>query len=205
MLLNGEEFSFNDIVGERSEKRGFKNAKIIEKGKFADGIGGGVCQVSSTVYNAAILGGLTVTERHAHSMLVSYLEPSFDAMVSMGYADLKLKNQTGGIVFLLSTVKDDSITVTVYGIKDCYSYQRVSEITQTILPPTPEKIFTSKLPKGEERVCVSPKNGAKSKGYLKVFKNGKLIDTKLLSSDSYSPLQGSIYVGVGQDVNKTEE
>ena len=87
-LKSGEEFSFNNKVGKRTEENGFKLAKIIFNGSFIDGIGGGVCQVSTTLYNCALLSGLKITEHHSHSLAVSYIEPSFDAMVSGDYADL---------------------------------------------------------------------------------------------------------------------
>lgn len=101
-IANGEEFSFNAAVGERTEERGYSTAKVIENGKFVEGVGGGVCQVSSTVYNCALLSGLTVTERHRHSLAVSYVEPSFDAMVSYSYADLRFYNDTGKSVFIVA-------------------------------------------------------------------------------------------------------
>ena len=83
-----ETFSFNKIVGERSEKNGYQNAKIILNGEYVDGIGGGVCQVSTTLYNALLLSNLKITEKHAHSLQVSYVAPSFDAMVSGNSLDL---------------------------------------------------------------------------------------------------------------------
>ena len=195
MLIENEEFSFNEVVGARTEERGFKGAKIIENGKFVDGVGGGVCQVSSTVYNAVLLGGLKVTERHNHSMLVSYVEPSFDAMVSGDYADLKFVNDTGAIVFILAKVDSSSITISVYGEKPKYTYKRVFERIETISPPDPIRVPTCDLLIGEEKVSVYPKDGGVSIGYLEVYSGEKLIDKNILSKDKYKPLQGEIYYG----------
>ncbi|MBE5742959.1 MAG: hypothetical protein E7360_06575 [Clostridiales bacterium] len=195
IIAPNEEFSFNATVGERTEERGFKGAKIIEDGKFVDGIGGGVCQVSSTVYNAVLLAGLNVTERHSHSMLVSYLEPSFDAMVSGNYADLKFVNNTKSHIFLIAKVEGDSITVSIYGEKPQYTYKRVYETVEKISPPLPSRIPTVDLLIGEEKVSVYPKDGAISKGYLEIYKGNKLIEKRLLSTDKYKPLQGEIYYG----------
>ena len=195
VLYDGEEFSFNERVGERTEERGFKSAKIIEKGKFVDGIGGGVCQVSSTVYNAVLLAGLKVTERHNHSMLVSYVEPSFDAMVSSGYADLKFCNNTGAPIFLIANAVGDDIEVTVYGTKTVLEYKRVSVVKEKISPPESERVETDGLLKGEEKISVYPKFGALSEGYLEVYKNGKLQDSIKLSGDKYEPLQGVVLYG----------
>ena len=94
MIESGGEFSFNKVVGERSEKRGYKKAVAIIKGEFTESVGGGVCQVSSTLYNAVILADLKIVEYHPHSLPVSYVAPSFDAMVSWGYADLRFENNT---------------------------------------------------------------------------------------------------------------
>ena len=194
-LEDNQVFSFNNVVGERTKERGFKNAKVIEKGKFIDGVGGGVCQVSSTLYNAVLLSGLKIVERHQHSMTVSYVEPSFDAMVSMGYADLKFVNDTGGLVFVLAKTEGDNITITIYGVKPEFSYERESVVIEKIPPPEYLKTPSEELLKGEERIVVYSKEGVVSQGYLNVFKNGKLVDKKLLSKDKYYPLQGEMLYG----------
>ena len=190
-----EEFSFNEVVGERSKERGFKSARVIEKGKFIDGIGGGVCQVSSTIYNAVLLSGLKVTERHSHSMTVSYVEPSFDAMVSMGYADLRFVNDTASTVFLIVNTVGDSIAVSIYGEQLEYTYKRSFEVVERITPPDFTRTFSNELESGEERISVYPKDGLKSIGYLEVYKNGSLRDKIKLSEDKYYPLQGEILYG----------
>ena len=194
-LFQGEEFSFNKVVGERTEERGFKSARVIENGKFTEGFGGGVCQVSSTVYNAALLGGLKITERYAHSLAVSYVEPSFDAMVSAGYADLKFVNDTGGVVFIIAKVDGDNICISVYGEKTNFTYNRVYEIIEKIPPPEILRVQSSSLLKGEEKMVVYPKEGLVSKGYLEIYSNGKLQAKKILSQDKYKPLQGEILYG----------
>ena len=96
----GGEFSFNKTVGERTYKRGYKSAKIIVNGEFTEGVGGGVCQVSTTLYNAALLAGLEISEVNQHSVAVSYVAPSFDAMVNSGSADLRFINRTHNPVII---------------------------------------------------------------------------------------------------------
>lgn len=192
-----QEFSFNQAVGERTEERGFKSAKVIEKGKFIDGIGGGVCQVSSTLYNAVLLGGLKVTERHPHSMAVSYVEPSFDAMVSMGYADLKVVNNSNDIVFIVATAKENTVTVTVYGTKTQITYKRVSEVIEKIAPPEMVRTLSSEVDVGKERVLVYQKDGLISQGFLEIYNGDKLINTLKLSKDKYAPLQGELLYNDG--------
>lgn len=192
------EFSFNDTVGERSAARGYENAKIIVKGKFVDGVGGGVCQVSTTLYNAAILAGLKVTEQHAHSLSVSYVEPSFDAMVNSGSADLKFVNATHNPVIIRTAADGEKLTVRVYGEKMREKIRRKSVIKEYVDAPM-EKIIDEKseypdLYEGEERVVSYGKKGIKSEGYVIIDKNGKRTSEKL-RSDYYAPISGQVVVG----------
>ncbi|MBO6263383.1 MAG: VanW family protein [Clostridia bacterium] len=196
-LNGGEEFSFNGVVGERSEKRGFSGAKIILNGKFIEGIGGGVCQVSSTLYNAAVLAGLTVTERHSHSLAVGYVEPSFDAMVNSGSSDLKFVNTGEKPVYIVVNATGEKITARIYGEKSDYTYRRVSVVEEYIEAPESEIVETDEMPTGESRVSVYPKRGLKSTGYIDVYKNGKFLRRKKLSADTYSPMRGITLVGKG--------
>ena len=94
-ILPGEIFSFNKIIGRRTEANGYRPAKIIVNNEFVDGLGGGVCQVSSTLYNTALLAGLKIVEANKHSKQVGYVKYGFDAMVNFGSSDLKFENTTG--------------------------------------------------------------------------------------------------------------
>ena len=134
----GGEFSFNATVGERSERRGYKNAKIIKEGEFADGVGGGVCQVSTTLYNALLLADIKITEFHPHSLAVSYVLPSFDAMVSYGYADLKAKNNTKNPIIIYTETDGNKITVKICGQPLNVTVIRKSVITGEI--PIPKDV-----------------------------------------------------------------
>jgi vancomycin resistance protein YoaR len=111
----GAEFSFNMTVGARTEKRGYKTAKIISGGEFVDGVGGGVCQVSTTLYNAVVRAGLMVTEYHPHSLQVSYVLPSTDAMVNSGSADLRFVNNTNNPIIIKTTATNTTITIKIVG------------------------------------------------------------------------------------------
>lgn len=122
VLEPGESFSFNGTVGPRTVKNGFKNAKVIENGRFVCGIGGGVCQVSTTLYNAALLAGLRVTEYHPHSLAVSYVKPSRDAMVSGEYCDLKFCNTTDCPVYIRVLTGLYYTRCEIYGKSDGVEY-----------------------------------------------------------------------------------
>lgn len=186
ILKNGEEFSFNKTVGKRCEERGYKCAKIIVDGQFAEGIGGGVCQVSTTLYNAALKAGLTVTECHRHSLAVGYVNASFDAMVTDGGSDLKFVNQTGENVYITMQADGENLSAVIYGIENTYEYRLVSQIKQVLKART----FTVKNAEGV--VAISPKDGLISEGYVYIYKNGELIEKNKIREDYYKPVDGIV-------------
>ena len=194
-IANGEEFSFNRAVGERTEERGFSSAKVIENGKFTEGVGGGVCQVSSTVYNCALLSGMTITERHRHSLAVSYVEPSFDAMVSFSYADLRFLNESGESVYLVVDADGTRVRARIYGVENTYRYKRISVVNELIDPLPEEIVYTDELFEGEKKQMVYPKKGLKSAGALEKYSGDKLVERRLLGTDEYSALRGITLVG----------
>ncbi|MBQ9481158.1 MAG: VanW family protein [Clostridia bacterium] len=201
---DGEVFSFNGVVGERTEERGYKNAKIIFEGKFTDGTGGGVCQVSSTLYNCALLAGVTVTERRAHSLAVSYVEPSFDAMVSYGGSDLKFLNDTGGPIFIEARADGETLSVTIYGRKKNYSIGRVSEIISETEVGYDYIDGEETDCGGEEKIIVPQKNAIKSCGYLVFYHNGKQFKKVRLGADGYAGQKGVIARGkISEEDDKT--
>ena len=190
------EFSFNQTVGKRTIERGFKEAKVIVSGEFVNGVGGGVCQVSTTLYNACLLAGLTVTEHHAHSLKVGYVAPSKDAMVSV-CSDLKIFNPHPFPVRFSLTAKGGVLSVKIYGKGDGYTYETLSKTLGEIAPPPPiEKV-------GErEEILREERAGIKSVLYLKRYKNGKLVSQTLLRSDEYRAIQGIIVKKIPSGENK---
>ncbi|MBQ8685020.1 MAG: VanW family protein [Clostridia bacterium] len=180
------EFSFNQTVGERTKEAGFQQAKIIVGGEYVLGTGGGVCQVSTTLYNAALKSGLTVTEFHPHSLQVSYVAPSRDAMVST-QSDLKFYNPHSFPVRISAKVTEGAIRVGFLGKREGYRYEIVSETLEEIPPPPPI------VKEGDtEEIVRSPKNGLKSQAYLEKYKGDSLLSRTRLRTDSYLPVQGVI-------------
>lgn len=115
VLAPQEEFSFNQRVGERTAGAGYKEAMIIVNNQFIPGLGGGVCQVSSTLYNAALLAHLEILERHPHSLEINYVPPGQDATVAYPDLDLKLKNSTSGYLLIRSYTQGNTLTFEFYG------------------------------------------------------------------------------------------
>lgn len=194
MLYPGEEFSFNRTVGKRSREKGYLPAKIIVDGKFVDGVGGGVCQVSSTLYNAVLLAGMPVAERHRHTLSVSYVEPSFDAMVSEA-ADFRFVNGGSRPLYLVAKADGKRVTVCFYGLPDGCEYRRKSVVSRYVDPPQDELLPSDSLPPGESREAVRAKKGLVSEGFLEVYENGRLIARRSLGRDVYAPLRGVRLVG----------
>lgn len=199
IIDEGEVFSFNEITGERNEKSGYQQAKIIKNGTFILGYGGGVCQVSTTLYNACLLAGLEIIESTSHSLPVSYVEPSFDAMVSYGSSDLKIRNNSGGQIIITTSNENNMCRFKIFGLKNKYKITRQSEKV-SIIPASPDIIETEisnygdyDLEIGEEKRLSYPKDGFVSRGYLNYYdEKGNLVERKQFRENRYNPTRGVI-------------
>ncbi|MBD5583863.1 MAG: VanW family protein [Clostridia bacterium] len=186
VLESGKTLSFNDIVGARVKERGFLPAKIIENGEFTEGVGGGVCQVSTTLYNTALLCGLEIEEYHPHSLAVGYVPPSRDAMVSGTACDLKIKNPFAMPVYVRAKTVNGSVTFSIYGLGDGAEYSISSNSTGTL--PAPEEVTS------DPEKARAGKDGLLSESYVTV-KRGSYTKTYLLRKDKYKPVKKVVYEG----------
>lgn len=193
VLYPEDEFSFNDVVGARTIESGFKSAYIIQNGEFVEGIGGGVCQVSSTLYNCALLADLAITCVRAHSLAVSYVAPSFDAMVSSA-SDLRFVNVSSSPVTIKMSADGKYLRAEMYGIET----KTIKRRSQTVenLPFEIEYRDDESIEVGKEIIDTYGKEGLRSKGYLEYYENGKLVKTVLIRSDTYSPQKRIVLRGV---------
>ena len=121
--MPGETFSFNDVVGERTIAAGYKNAAIFVNGQVEDGLAGGICQVSSTLYDAVVGANLQITERHNHSKLTSYLPGGKDATVVWGRYDFQFTNNRQYPIKIEMSVQNGVATAIIYGIKSSEEYE----------------------------------------------------------------------------------
>lgn len=131
VIMPGEIFSFNKIVGKRTEKAGYKNAAIFVNGQVEDGLAGGICQISTTLYNAVTFANLEVTERRNHSLLASYAQPGRDATVVWGSSDLKFENTRNYPIKIYFSVENGIAKCSIYGLKGDNEYD-ISFETVTI-------------------------------------------------------------------------
>ena len=182
------EFSFNQTVGRRTQEAGFRQAKIIVDGEYVLGVGGGVCQVSTTLYNAALKAGLEIEEFHPHSLRVAYVAPSRDAMVS-SQSDLKLFNPHPIPVRIKTQVDEGCLRVCFYAeetyVKRFDRFEIFSAVIAEIAPPPPIVKDGDK-----EEIVRSPKNGVKSEAYIERYRGDTLLSRKRLRVDEYRPVQG---------------
>lgn len=202
IILPGEIFSYNKIVGERTIAKGYKEAAVYSGGKVVDGIGGGICQLSSTLYNAVIYANLEITARSNHRFLTSYVTAGRDATVSWGTIDFCFKNTRSYPIKIVSSVKNGVVTTEIRGIKEEKEYEVVIENTVTeVIPYTINYIKDKTMNQGEEEIKQYGANGAKSVTYKIVKQNGIIVSKTLLSSDTYSALERIVKIGT----KKTQE
>ena len=196
VVLPGETFSYNKTLGERTASAGYKNAKVYENGEVVDGIGGGICQISSTLYNAVLKANMEVTERRNHQFVTSYTPAGTDATVVYGLTDFKFKNTRTYAIKIKASCSNGIATVSVYGIKEENEYV-VSLNTKTIstIPYTVKYIDDNTLSPGTEKVKQQGANGTITETYITKSLNGKVVSSKLLSKDTYNAMQRIILRG----------
>lgn len=196
VILAGETFSYNKTLGPRTTAAGYKNGKVYEGGKVVDGIGGGICQISSTLYNTVLMANLEIVERRNHQFVTSYLPAGRDATVVYGMTDFKFKNTRKYPVKIVASAKNGIATVSIFGIKEENEYT-FSFSTKTIasIPFTTKYEEDASLAVGTEKVTQKGANGLKTETYITKMLNGKVISTTLLSRDTYDAMARIVVKG----------
>lgn len=196
IVLPGETFSYNKTLGERSKAAGYKTAKVYENGEVVDGIGGGICQISSTLYNAVLKANLEIVERRNHQFITSYVEEGRDATVAYGVTDFKFKNSRKYAIKIKASASNGVATIEIFGIKEEVEYQ-ISFDTKTIstIPYTVKYIDDNTLKTGTEVVKQKGANGIVTETYLIKSLNGQVVSNTLLSKDTYSAMQRIVLRG----------
>lgn len=196
IVMPGEIFSYNKVVGERTIEEGYKEAGAYSGGGVVQSVGGGICQISSTIYNTALLANLEIVERSNHQFQTSYVSASRDATVSWGYLDFKFKNSRSYPIKIVASAKNGVVKISMYGIKEETEYEVFIQSTVlSYIPYSVKYIEDDTLAKGEEIVEQAGYNGCKSEAYRILKLNGKVISNTLLSRDTYDPMQKIIRIG----------
>lgn len=186
LILPGEELSYNNLTGPRSSQSGYQEANVIIGGELTPGLGGGVCQTSTTMYNALLLSDVTILERHPHSIPANYVPYGQDAAVAYGYLDLKFRNDFDFPIYTYAKILGDSLYVYIYGdtkSKD-YTVKIKPEIVERIFANT-EEIFDGTLLPGTKIDVQKGRTGYKVNTYKSIIKDGKVISKKQITTDHY--------------------
>ena len=201
VLLPNEEFSYNAVVGERTINAGYKMAATYSNGAVVDGLGGGICQISSTLYDAVVMANLNITTRRNHQFVTSYVPAGKDATVVWGSQDFKFVNSRKYPIRITATVQGGVATVQVWGIKEDVEYD-ISIETKKIatIEPTTQYVQDASLPAGQQKVVQAGSNGRKVEAYKVTKLNGQIVSTTLLSRDTYNAMKRIVHVGTGRTI-----
>ena len=205
VILPGDTFSYNKILGNTTKEKGYQLGTAYVGGKVVPAYGGGICQVATTLYNAVLYANLEIVERYNHSYSVSYVPASRDATVSYGGKDFKFKNSRTYPIKIVASAKNGVVNISFKGIKEEKEYD--IEITSTTLSTTPYNTTyqdNSDLAEGKQKVIQVGHNGMKSQAFKIIKYNGKTISKTLLSADTYQPMNKIIERGTKKTA-KTEE
>lgn len=196
VLMPGEEFSFNQVVGKRTIEEGYKDAKIYQDGKVVDGLAGGICQISSTLYNAVIQANLEIVERRNHSFTTSYVKAGRDATVVYGVIDFKFKNTRTYPIKIEGSVGSGVAEFNIYGIKEEIEYSvDLAPVVTASIPYTTQYIPDATLAPGQQVVVQAGGNGCKVTTYKETKLDGKFVSKEIISTDTYQPMKAIIRVG----------
>jgi vancomycin resistance protein YoaR len=197
-----EKWSFNGHVGDRNEAEGYQSAKVIIDGQYVDGFGGGVCQVSTTLYNALLLSDIHVTNACQHSLVPRYIAAGFDAMVAYPYSDLTFVNETGSPIYIEGIAADRRVTFNIYGAANPYviktesvEIERSPFTTQVIFDREkyPDIIYTDQF-----KVVRSGSDYVESQSFLHYFKDGVEVKTVPLRKNKYKLVEQLVTHGTEQ-------
>ncbi len=195
IILPGQEFSFNDTLGEETEEDGYVVAGVLVDGKKVDGIGGGTCQVSTTIFRAALNAGLPITKRIGHSRVVGYYGPGLDATVASPYVDLVFMNDTGYEIEVRSKIVEDTVTFELYGVSDGRT-STLSKVDISKRVPAPEpKYEPSPLYIEGKTICTEePEGGMTTRVTYTVTLADSTIREKIFKT-IYYPVEGTCFIG----------
>jgi len=197
----GETFSLLDQIMPFTSSNGYKEAGSYQEGKVVDALGGGVCQVSTTLYGAVLRAELEVVARRCHSMSVHYVPLAQDAMVAEGSSDFKFKNNTDTPIYIEGFAGSGTVAFNIYGKETRSSNRRIEFETEdvTTISPGEDVIKKDKTkPKGYREVEQEAEDGARAKLYKYVYVNGKQTDKILINSSYYKPSPNYITIGTGE-------
>ena len=199
VLMPGEEFSYNKVVGKRTVAAGYKQAHIFQAGRVIDGLGGGICQISTTLYNAALYANLEITDRSNHQFPAGYVGLGKDATVAYGAIDFKFKNNRNYPIKIVGNTKNGIAKMSIYGVKESVEYE--VEISTTVLKSFGYTTIYEDDPTmevGKEKVVQSGGTGYKTVTYKILKLNGNTVSKTEINRDTYDAMKKIIARGTKQ-------
>lgn len=196
VLNPGEVFSYNDVVGPRTTARGFKAAGIFVAGEVVDGIGGGICQVSSTLYMASVYADLETVKRTNHSFYVDYAPKGHDATVVYGAIDFQFRNNTDAPIKIFASANNTSVTVTIKGTAETKKTVKLQSSTRSTTPFSEKIVEDPTLKPGERVITQAGQQGMHLEVYRLVYdKDGNLLRKEHENTTRYKPMTQIVSVG----------
>lgn len=197
IIMPGEIFSMNEVLGPRTFKNGYREAPVIFKNELIKGPGGGVCQVTTTLYNTVLLAKLGVIERSSHSIPLGYVRPGQDATIAGSSIDFKFTNNKDYPVCISAEVNGGKISIRILGksepVKKIVRLRSV--VLDSITPEPDEIVIDDSIADGEKVVVKKPKNGIKAALYRETYsEENVLLEKELISNDYYKPVRGQVKI-----------
>lgn len=206
LLMPGEKFSLNKALGPRIIENGYKEAPVIIGNKLVPDIGGGVCQVATTLYNAVLRADIKIDERYHHTFPVGYVPAGQDATISGDVLDLKFENSSQYPLYIEAYISGNHFTVNLYGYTKDPS-KRIEIYSEVVEKYEPKITYIDDptLPEGEEVVDTAQHTGYKVNTYRLIYENNVLVKKEFLYTDVYKPVDGIIKKGINKtDSHKTQ-
>lgn len=189
ILKPGEVFSFNEVVGKRTVEAGYTNAPIFVNGQVEDGTGGGICQISTTLYNAVLLANLKIVDRRNHNYTTSYIAAGRDATVVYGAIDFKFQNNRKYPIKIEASVSGGVARFTIYGVQEENEYTvKIIPVRTATIGKTTQYVDDPTLAEGSEVVKQVGTSGCKVTTYKEVYLNGVFVSKEVLSNDTYKAM-----------------
>ena len=198
VLYPGDVFSASALMGTHLPGSGYEAAIVLVRGEPVEDIGGGICQVVTTLYNAVLLAELTVVQRHNHSVRVSYADYGFDATIAGDYYDLKFKNNTAHPVLITSSFGTNGLQVSIHGYEARPANRSIQFSSQRVdvIPPEPYKeVVDANLSPGERIVTLESQMGYRFEVFKHIYVDGREVERIKVNTSAYRPMQGIISVG----------
>lgn len=198
VVYPGEVVSVAAAIGPTTAENGYFLAGSYENGTTVETYGGGICQVSSTLYNAVILSELEVVTRAAHSMIVGYVQPSMDAAIADGAKDFQFKNNQKTPIYIESHVSGGNLYFTIYGKETRPSNRRIEFVSEVTSQTDPEKEFVAvgNQPIGYVETTTKPHIGYTARLWKVVYENGVEVSREIFNNSKYNPSKAVISVGI---------